>query len=48
LGEQDENGIVRLNIDLLWQNFGKITTKFSFRATGRNGMQFSGMMEDMM
>jgi hypothetical protein len=36
LGEQDENGIVRLNIDFLiciksialWPNLGKITTNF--------------------
>jgi hypothetical protein len=41
LGEQDENGIVRLNIDfficikyiVLWPNLGKIMKKFRFRAT---------------
>jgi hypothetical protein len=41
LGEQVENGIVRLNIDflnciksiVLWQYLGKSTTKFRFRAT---------------
>jgi hypothetical protein len=41
LGEQDENGIVHLNIDfliwiksiVLWPNLGKMMTKFRFRAT---------------
>jgi hypothetical protein len=41
LGEQDENGIVRSNIDflicsksiVLWPNLGKMTTKFRFRPT---------------
>jgi hypothetical protein len=41
VGEQDENGIVRLNIDfliciksiVLWPNLGKIMKKFRFRAT---------------
>jgi hypothetical protein len=50
-------GIVRLNIDfliciksiVLWQNMGKISfPRNSSVTTGRNGMQFSGMIEDMM
>jgi hypothetical protein len=51
LGEQDENGIVRLNIDFLicinqflfyGQILGKMTTKCCFRATppGPNGVIF--------
>jgi hypothetical protein len=59
LGEQDENGIVRLNIDLLiciksivlWPNLGKMMAKFprnSSVTAGRNGVLFSGMIEDTM
>jgi hypothetical protein len=60
LGEQDENGIVHLNIDFLicikscfMAEFGQNYDKISFPrnssvTTGQNGMQFSGMIEDMM
>jgi hypothetical protein len=61
LGEQDENGIVRLNIDFLicitsycfMAKFGQNDDKISFPRNSsvpaqRNGMQFSGMIEDMM
>jgi hypothetical protein len=53
LGEQDENGIDRLNIDFIicikfMAKFGQNDDKVSFPRNSSNGVLFLGMIEDMM